>query len=94
LDKKGKESFISDMNSRLKKAQATFLVDYKGLDVESMNRIRVELRKAGTELKVIKNRLLKLASRDTETESIQEQFVGPCAIAITYDDIIEFLDTN
>jgi large subunit ribosomal protein L10 len=76
------------MNSRLKKAQATFLVDYKSLDVESMNRIRVELRKAGTELKVVKNRLLKLASRDTDTESIQEQFVGPCAIAITYDDII------
>ncbi|MDB9822095.1 50S ribosomal protein L10 [Deltaproteobacteria bacterium] len=88
MDKNRKEFFISEMNSRLKKAQATFLVDYQGLDVESMNVVRGELRKVGTELKVIKNRLLKLASRDTDTESIQEQFVGPCAIAITYDDII------
>lgn len=88
MDKKGKELFISDMNSRLKKAQATFLVDYKGLDVASINKVRGELRKIGAEFKVIKNRLLKLASRDTDTESIQEQFVGPCALAITYDDII------
>jgi large subunit ribosomal protein L10 len=76
------------MNSRLKKAQATFLVDYKGIDVESMNRIRGELRKIGSELRVVKNRLLKLASRDTDTEAIQDQFIGPCALAITYDDIV------
>jgi large subunit ribosomal protein L10 len=88
LDKSGKELFIAEMNSRLKKAQATFLVDYQGLDVESINKIRGELRKVDTEFKVIKNRLLKLASRDTDTESIQEQFVGPCALAITYDDIV------
>jgi len=88
LDKKGKELFISDMNSRLKKAQATFLVNYQGLDVESMNKVRGELRKIGVEFKVIKNRLLKLASQDTGTESIREEFVGPCALAITYDDII------
>ena len=88
MDKKGKELFISEMNSRLKKAHATFLVDYKGLDVESINRVRGELRKIGAEFKVIKNRLLKLASRNTDTESIQEQFVGPCALAITYDDIV------
>jgi large subunit ribosomal protein L10 len=88
LEKKKKEVFISDMNSRLKKAQATFLVEYQGIDAGSMNRVRGELRKIGAEFKVIKNRLLKLASLDTGTESIREQFVGPCAIAITYDDIV------
>lgn len=88
MDKNEKKQFVVDMNSRLKKAQATFLVDYKGLNVESINRVRGELRKTGAELKVVKNRLLKLASRDTDTESIQDQFIGPCAIAITYDDVI------
>lgn len=88
MEKKKKEVFISDMNSRLKKAQATFLVEYQGIDAGSMNRVRGELRKIGAEFKVIKNRLLKLASLDTGTESIREQFVGPCAIAITYDDIV------
>lgn len=88
MEKKEKELFVSEMNSRLKKAQATFLVDYKGLDVESMNRVRGELKKIGAEFQVVKNRLLKLASKDTGNESIEKQFAGPCALAITYDDIV------
>lgn len=88
MDKKDKGILIEEMNDRLKKAQATFVVDYQGLDVESMNKIRGELKKIGVEFYVIKNRLLKLASKGTDSESISEQFVGPCALAITYDDIV------
>ena len=88
MDKDTKKAFIDQMNERLKKAQATYVVDYQGLDVESMNRIRGELRKINAELYVVKNRLLKLASKDTETESIADQFVGPCALAVTYDDVV------
>jgi len=88
LDKNTKKNFIADMKGRLEKAEATFLVDYQGLDVETMNIIRGELRKAGAEIKVVKNRLLKLASQDTDTESIRDEFVGPCALAITYEDIV------
>jgi len=76
------------MKSRLEQAQATFLVDYKGLNVEVINQLRRELKKIGTEFQVVKNRLLKLACQGTDTESIQESFRGPCALAITYDDII------
>ncbi|MFC1867007.1 50S ribosomal protein L10 [Thermodesulfobacteriota bacterium] len=88
MEKREKELFVSEMNSRLKRAQATFLVDYQGLDVKSINRVRGELKKIGAEFQVVKNRLLKLASKDTGNESIKEQLVGPCALAITYDDII------
>lgn len=88
MDKDKKEAFITDMNGRLKRAKATFLVEYKGLNMESMDKIRGELRKADAEFQVIKNRLLKLASRDTENKSIEDQFVGPCAIAITYNDVV------
>jgi len=88
LDKDTKKAFIDQMNERLKKAQATYVVDYQGLDVESMNRIRNELRKIDAEFYVVKNRLLKLASKDTGSESIADQFVGPCALAVTYDDVV------
>ena len=88
MDKDTKKAFIDQMNERLKKAQATYVVDYQGLDVESMNKIRDELRKIDVEFYVIKNRLLKLASKDTDTESISEQFSGPCALALTYDDVV------
>lgn len=88
MNRDEKKAFVTEMNDRLKKAKAAFLVDYQGLDVEAMNRLRTELRKVDTEIQVVKNRLLKLASHDTETEAIKDQFVGPCALAITYDDMV------
>jgi large subunit ribosomal protein L10 len=88
LNKKEKEDFIEEMKGRLQKAHATFLVDYKGLDVDAMNSIRAELRKSETEFRVVKNRLLNLASLDTDTSSLKEYFKGPCALAITYDDVV------
>lgn len=88
MKRSDKEIFVADMRDRLQKAQATFLVDYQGLDVKAMNRVRKELRESEIEFLVVKNRLLKLASKETTTSSIEEHFTGPCAIAITYDDII------
>lgn len=88
MKRKDKEIFISDMTDRLKRAQATFLVDYQGLDVEAMNALRAELKKTQAELRVVKNRLLKLACKGTETESIMEAFSGPCALTIAYDEVI------
>jgi large subunit ribosomal protein L10 len=88
LKRKDKEILVGDMVDRLKRARATFLVDYQGLDVEAMNALRGELRKKEAELQVVKNRLLKLACKETDTASIMEHFSGPCALTITYDDVV------
>lgn len=88
MNKQEKETFVADMKSRLEKAEATFLVDYKGLNVEAINAIRRELNKSHTEMQVVKNRLLKLASKDTDTALLEPYFVGPCAVVINYEDAI------
>jgi large subunit ribosomal protein L10 len=88
LDKKQKEALVADMKDRLQNAQAAFLVDYQGLDVETLNTLRNELRQTGSEFQVVKNRLVKLACQDTETESLKEHFVGPCALTIAHDDVV------
>ena len=88
MDKKQKETLVADMKDRLQNAQAAFLVDYQGLDVETLNRLRNELRQTGSEFQVVKNRLVKLACQDTETESLREHFVGPCALTIAHDDVV------
>jgi large subunit ribosomal protein L10 len=88
MDRKEKEQFVADLHDRLEKAQGTFLVEYKGLDVETTNKLRGELRKVGTEFQVVKNRLLKLASRETDTALIEDQMTGPSAIALTYEDLV------
>lgn len=88
MKREDKERFVTGMKDRLQKAKAAYLVDYQGLDVEAMNRIRGELRKTGGEFQVVKNRLMKLACQDTGTEALEEHFVGPCALAIAYEDVI------
>jgi large subunit ribosomal protein L10 len=88
LERKEKEIFVAEMKNRLQRAKATFLVDYQGLRVEAINKLRKELKDMGNEFQVVKNRLMKLACKDTETESLKEHFEGPCGLAITYDDIV------
>lgn len=88
MKREEKERFVAVLRSRLEKAQGTFLVNYQGLDVETISRLRRELRKVEAEFKVVKNRLLKLASQETDTELLKEHMEGPSAIALTYEDVV------
>ena len=88
MNREEKKQFVSDLHDRLEKAQGTFLVHYKGLKVEDINRLRNELRNIGVEFQVIKNRLLKFACEGTETESIKDEMQDPSAIALTFDDVV------
>ena len=101
MDRAEKIRFVEDMKDRLERAKASFLVNYKGLNVEAMNKLRKELRKAGAEFQVVKNRLLKLAAESTDTAGLQEYMKGPTAVAISYEDpiapakaIVEFAKEN
>lgn len=88
MDKTQKEKLVAEVKERLERAQAAFLVDYKGLDVEAISRLRAALREKGTDFQVVKNRLLALASNDTQTSVLKEKLVGPTAIAIAYEDAV------
>lgn len=88
MKKTEKEKFVAELHSRLQNTAGTFLVDYQGLNVDAMNRLRNELRKAGAEFQVVKNRLLKLASRETPSEVIQPDMTGPSGITLTSDDVV------
>ncbi len=86
MNRQEKVRLVSELHDKLKVAKASFLVDYKGLDVESISSLRKQLREVNAELKVVKNRLLKLASKGTHTESIQDVMQGTSAIAISYEE--------
>ena len=88
MNKEEKEVLVAELRGRLQRAEGTFILDYKGLKVEELNQLRSSLRDVGTEFQVVKNRLLKLACENTDTEAIKDKFIGPCAMAIADDDII------
>ncbi|MBK5099520.1 MAG: 50S ribosomal protein L10 [Desulfobacteraceae bacterium] len=88
MNRQEKEEFVADFHSKLERAQGTFVVDYQGLNVEVINRLRKELRKVGAEFQVVKNRLLKLACEETDTALVKDHLAGPSAITLTYEDVI------
>ena len=88
MDRENKEKFVADLHERLKKVQGTLLVGYQGLDVEATNRLRRELGKVKAEFQVVKNRLLKLASENTDTAVVKDYMRGPSAIALMYEDVV------
>jgi large subunit ribosomal protein L10 len=83
-----KKELVEKLNKRILESQISILVDYKGLDVEAMTRLRTELRKERVQLEVVKNTLLSIASKGTDCEQIKDTFLGPNALATCKDDAV------
>ena len=88
MDREVKEQIVSHLSNKFKQATFAVLTDYRGLTVEKITQLRNELRSVSSEYKVVKNTLLKRASRETAFEQLNHHFVGPTAILIGYDDPI------
>lgn len=81
-----KKQFVAGLKERFKKSKVVILTDYKGLNVEAMTELRAKLREAEIEYQVIKNTMLRLASEGTDVEAIKDNFKGPSAVALSFED--------
>ena len=78
MERSVKEKTVTDLRERLERACGIFVVDYQGLNVEQLTRLRRELQEAKVEFQVVKNRLLAIASQDTDTAVLKDHLTGPC----------------
>lgn len=81
-----KEKIVTDLHQRLTQAKAVFITDFRGLNVESLNRLRRDLQQTGDEYQVVKNTLFNRASQETPLASVESLFFGPCGITLSYKD--------
>jgi len=63
-----------------------YVFDYTGLNVDAITGLRRDIRAAGSEVKVAKNTLLKIAVKDTAFEPLSDYFVGQTAVAFVEGD--------
>lgn len=88
MDKQQKQAFVENMHGRLCAAGSVFLADFTGVTVAQDTEIRSRLRKAGVEMKVVKNKLFFIAAKDTPYEGVfDELLVGPSAVLLA-DDVV------
>jgi large subunit ribosomal protein L10 len=60
---------------------------YAGLTVSAMTKLRSEMRGAGGQVKVAKNRLVKLALEGTDAKGIADLLKGPTCLAFSADPV-------
>jgi large subunit ribosomal protein L10 len=73
------------MNGVFSDAASIVVTHYSGLTVAEINDLRGQMREAGANFKVTKNRLVRLALADTVYAPLMEMFSGPTAIAYSQD---------
>lgn len=79
---------VEALTERMKNAKSFVVVNYSGLSVEQVTKLRVELLEAGCELSVIKNNITKRAAVAAGFSDVQDSLTGPNAVAFSSEDSV------
>ena len=89
LTRAQKQEQIEDLREKFGRATSVYLADYRGVNVEAVNRLRRRIRAEGGgdyEYRVAKNSVLKRAGADLAVGAVTGNLEGPTAIAISFRD--------
>jgi len=86
MERAVKEENISALKLDLAKAQSLVLADFRGINVKNDTALRREFRLNGCKYQVVKNTLLGRAVEGTGMAGLEKLFVGPTAIAYSFED--------
>jgi len=96
-----KKQIIKKLCEKIEKAKVIIATDYKGLNVESINKLRRNLKNEDIEYIVVKNKLFIKSAEETEAAAINKYFKGPTAVAFSYKDpvapariLVDFIKEN
>ena len=86
LNLESKKSIVAEVSTIAASAHSAVAAEYHGLSVDEMTQLRVNARKEGVYLRVVKNSLAKRAIDGTEFECMQESLIGPLIMAFSQED--------
>lgn len=86
MERAVKDENIGALKADLAKATSLVLADFRGISVKNDTSLRREFRTNGCKYKVVKNTLLGMAVKGTPMEGLEKLFVGPTAIAYSFED--------
>jgi large subunit ribosomal protein L10 len=80
-----KES-VAELKERFAGVQTAVLTEYRGLTVRQLSDLRKQLKGASAEYKVVKNRLARIAIKDSALDGLGKHLTGPTGVAYTRHD--------
>ena len=87
MSKESKKNYIQEMKKNFNDSKAVLIAQYQGLKVNELDELRKQLREKDIMFKVTKNRITKLALKDTPIKDLEKFFTGPTAAALSSDAI-------
>ena len=86
MERAVKDENIASLKGDLAKATSLVLADFRGINVKNDTALRREFRLNGCKYQVVKNTLLGRAVEGTGMAGLEKLFVGPTAIAYSFED--------
>jgi large subunit ribosomal protein L10 len=86
VSRRDREDTVAVLSKRIQATGGVIVFDYTGLNVEKVTGLRRQIRDVGSELKVAKNTLLKIATQGTHFEKLNPTFTGQTAVAFIDGD--------
>lgn len=87
MDRSTKQTEIAELKSRFDRMTSAIVVDFQGMNVDAVTKLRNEFRKVGVEYRVVKNTLVKQALKgSTFGDTLNKKLVGMTGLAWCYED--------
>ncbi|MDR1522187.1 MAG: 50S ribosomal protein L10 [Streptococcaceae bacterium] len=83
-----KAALVDKVLEKFNNAVSAVIVDYRGLTVEEVTKLRKQLRSDNVEMRVIKNSILIRAAQKAGFKELEKIFKGPTAIAFSNENVV------
>ena len=83
-----KQQQVEAIKAKISSAKSLVIIDYMGLNVAEDTAFRKQLREAGVDYQVLKNRLVKRAFDDLGYTQFADALNGPTAVAFSDKDAV------
>ena len=88
MDRAEKRKLVSTLNEAWTKIGVIVVAHYKGMTVAQMTDYRKRVKSAGGQVKCAKNRLAKLALKDTVSGGVSDLLRGQTCLAYSEDPVV------
>ncbi len=93
INKAKKAEMLQNLQERLKKSSAVFVLTFRGIKVSEVNEIRRLLKEKGGEYRIVKNTLIRIGTKETPFREVMNYVEGPTALVFSYQDPVEIAKT-
>ena len=87
MNKEEKINYINEMKTAFESNNSIYVTHYQGLTMVELDELRSEMRNHGIKFQITKNKITKIALKESKFKVLSDFFTGPTAVALSKDPI-------